>query len=74
MADQDTIFKFRSKEYTQKNLDYFRQVIAQNFEPGRVYISRILAQNWDWRQPYGKIKDFGLRIYSTQTVKQSPDL
>ena len=61
MADQDIIFKFRSKEYTQKDLDYIHQVIAQNFEQGRVYISRVLAQNWDWRQPNGKIKDFAVR-------------
>ncbi len=61
MAAQDIIYKFRSREYTQADLNSISQVIAQNFDQGRVYISRILARDWDWRQANGKFKEFAVR-------------
>ena len=61
MAARDIIFRFRSREYTQDDLACIRQVIANNFDHGRVHISRLLATAWDWRQANGKIKDFAVR-------------
>jgi hypothetical protein len=61
MADQDILFRFRSREYTQDDLDYIRKVIAQNYDLGRAHISRFLAQSWSWRQANGKFQNFAVR-------------
>ncbi len=61
MADQDIIFRFRSREYTSIDLDNIRQVIGQNFDQGRTYISCVLSRKWDWRQANGKFKEFAVR-------------
>lgn len=61
MADQEILFRFRSKEYTRDDLDYIREVIAQNYDLGRLHISRILARSWNWRQHNGKFRNFVVR-------------
>lgn len=61
MANQETVFKFRSRAYTENDLSAIRQVISENYHLGRVHISRILARAWQWKQPNGKFKEFAVR-------------
>ena len=61
MTNQEIIFKFRSREYTENDLKAIRQVISENFHLGRTKISCILARAWDWKQPNGNFKEFAVR-------------
>lgn len=61
MADQEIVFKFRSREYTDYDLRNIRQVISENYHLGRTHISKLLARSWNWRQPNGKFKEFAVR-------------
>jgi len=43
-------------------LEEIRRVIERNWDSGRSYISRILCQQWRWRQSYGQLKGWYVEI------------
>lgn len=55
------VFRYRSKELTPRDIKHIRATIAQYYNRGRSYISRVLCQNWNWLQPNGKLKEYAAR-------------
>jgi hypothetical protein len=51
----------RGRHITWNELEQIRQTIADNWELGRTAISRILCQQWNWRQPNGQLKAMACR-------------
>lgn len=51
----------RGRHITSTVLGEIRQTIDENWKLGRTAISRILCQQWDWRQPNGQLKAMACR-------------
>ena len=47
----------RGKSIGAFELACIRKTVQQNWEKGRVFISRKLCTDWDWRQYNGQLKD-----------------
>lgn len=52
----------RGKSIGASELAGIRETVQQNWEKGRVFISRKLCTDWDWRQYNGQLKDQVCRI------------
>jgi hypothetical protein len=52
----------RGRTLSPSDIEGIRQVISQYWDKGRTYISRVLCQQWDWRQPNGWLKDRACRV------------
>src|SRR3989339_572639 len=62
----DERFRYRGKDYTQREIDEIRDIIATYWERGRCFISREICRRWNWTQPNGMLKDMicrGLLLY-----------
>lgn len=55
------VFRYRFRELTQADIEVVRQIITEYQAKGRTFISRILCQHWDWRQPNGRYKEYAAR-------------
>ena len=51
----------RGRQITSPVLKEIRQTIDENWKLGRTAISRILCENWDWRQNNGQLKAMACR-------------
>src|SRR3990170_114341 len=62
----DERFRYRGKDYTQREIDEIRDIIATYWERGRCFISREICRRWNLTQPNGMLKDMicrGLLLY-----------
>jgi hypothetical protein len=57
------IFKYRGKNYTQKDIDFINQLIKQNPDDSRYALSKKLCQLWGWIQPNGALRDMVCRSF-----------
>ncbi len=51
----------RGRQITSPVLKEIRQTIDENWKLGRTAISRVLCENWDWRQNNGQLKAMACR-------------
>jgi hypothetical protein len=51
----------RGRHITSDVLEQIRQTIAENWDLGRTSISRMLCQQWNWRQHNGQLKAMACR-------------
>lgn len=58
----DKKYCIRGRHIDDADLEMIRTVIADHWDKGRSAISRILCQNWDWRQANGLLKERGCRV------------
>jgi hypothetical protein len=59
---QNTRIIIRGREFTPVDLEFIRNIINIHWGEGRSYISRMLCEHWDWRQPNGRLKDRACRV------------
>jgi hypothetical protein len=52
---------YRNRQITIKDIAFIKDLIADNPDKSRWFISRELCQQWDWRQPNGALKDMVCR-------------
>jgi hypothetical protein len=52
----------RNRHIGEKDLHHIRRTISQHWDKGRSAISRILCEQWNWRQPNGLLKDRACRV------------
>ena len=55
------IFRYRSRELSQNDIDVIVDLISKHYNRGRSYISRVLCRQWNWLQPNGKLKEYAAR-------------
>ena len=58
---ESIVFRYRSRELTDQDIEYIRAIISRHYVRGRSFISRILCQDWNWFQPNGKLKEYAAR-------------
>jgi hypothetical protein len=51
----------RGRRLSSSDIDFIKATIEKHWDKGRSYISRVLCQQWDWRQPNGWLKDRACR-------------
>jgi hypothetical protein len=55
------MYKIRGRHLYQHDLAEIRQIVTDHWDTGRTAISKILCQQWQWRQPNGQLKDMACR-------------
>jgi hypothetical protein len=55
------VFRYRSRELSQHDIDAIGALIAEHYTRGRSHISRVLCRQWKWSQPNGKLKEYAAR-------------
>jgi hypothetical protein len=58
---ESIVYRYRSRELSQKDVNFINATIIQHYSKGRSYISRVLCQHWNWLQPNGKLKEYAAR-------------
>jgi hypothetical protein len=58
---QNTII-IREREFTPVEIEFIKDIISIHWDKGRSFISRMLCEHWDWRQPNGRLKDRACRV------------
>lgn len=53
---------FRNRPFSPKELEQIKQIIQTHWDRGRTYISKVLCQQLNWRQPNGQLKDQVCRL------------
>lgn len=56
-----TPVKIRGRVFTDTDVGLIRELVTEHFERGRTYISKIVCEKLDWRQPNGWLKDRACR-------------
>ena len=51
----------RKKTITELDLPLIQDAVDRHWDKGRKHISKILCQEWNWRQPNGRLKDMACR-------------
>lgn len=57
----ETIYHIRGRHISHVDLTTVRSTVAQHWSKGRTAISRLLCQQWNWRQANGTIKERACR-------------
>jgi len=58
---ESIVFRYRSRELNQHDINTISTVIARHYSRGRSHISRVLCRQWNWLQPNGKLKEYAAR-------------
>jgi hypothetical protein len=56
----------RGRNLSSDDFQFIKATINLHWEKGRSHISRVLCDQWDWRQPNGRLKDRGCRVLLLQ--------
>jgi hypothetical protein len=59
---ENPIIVFRNRPFSQKEVQQMKQIIQVHWNRGRTYISKIVCQHLNWRQPNGQLKDQVCRL------------
>lgn len=51
----------RKRTITFEDIEFIQALINDNWNKGRIQISKILCQKWNWVQPNGRLKDMACR-------------
>jgi len=57
----EAAFTFRDRVLTPADIEFIRALIARHPSASRRALSKILCQQWGWRQPNGALRDFVCR-------------
>ena len=57
----ETIYHLRGRHISQADLAIVQSTVAQHWSKGRSAISRLICEQWNWRQPNGEIKERACR-------------
>ncbi len=60
MAEQ--LYHIRGRQIDRKTIDFIKQQIPTYWDKGRSALSRSLCEQWNWRQPNGRLKDRACRV------------
>lgn len=52
----ESLLTFRGRRINSTDLAHIQAVVAAHWTRGRAAISRVLCEDWDWRQPNGYLK------------------
>ena len=55
------IVRYRNRSITQIDLDFINIQMAKHPSLGRTALSRLLCEQWNWRQPSGQLKEYACR-------------
>jgi hypothetical protein len=55
------VFRYRSRELNERDVELIRSAISKHYDRGRSYISRVLCEAWQWKQPNGRLKEYAAR-------------
>lgn len=55
------LVRYRNRAIGARELEFIRSTIAIGAFRGRVELSRIICQAWDWRQPNGTLSEYACR-------------
>jgi len=55
------VFRYRSRELDVQDIDFISGLISKHYSRGRSYISCVLCEAWQWKQPNGKLKEYAAR-------------
>ena len=58
---QQVVFRYRSRQLTNQDIESIRSTISRHYSRGRSHVSRVLCQEWNWIQPNGKLKEYAAR-------------
>lgn len=61
MQNLKSSLTIRNRKITNSDLMTIRRTIAANWDLGRSAISRVLCEQWDWRQTNGRLKGMACR-------------
>ncbi|KPA15722.1 hypothetical protein MHK_004071 [Candidatus Magnetomorum sp. HK-1] len=56
-------FRYRGRNYTQKDIDFVKQLIDENPKDSRYALSKKLCKRWGWVQANGSLKDMVCRSF-----------
>lgn len=59
---QKTDIVFRNRRIGQEDIADIKRIIQSHWDRGRTFISRILCQQWQWKQPNGQLRDQVCRL------------
>lgn len=51
----------RKRTITEEDIPSIQAVVNDHWGKGRTHISRVLCEQWNWRQPNGRLKDMACR-------------
>jgi len=51
----------RKRLITESDIPVIQTTVNRHWDKGRKHISKVLCQQWDWRQPNGRLKDMACR-------------
>ena len=51
----------RKRTISEADLPLIQTIVDRHWDKGRKHISKILCQEWHWRQPNGRLKDMACR-------------
>ncbi len=54
-------FTYSGRDFTAKDIEHIKKVIAQNPGKSRHFLSQELCRQWDWRQQNGVLRDMVCR-------------
>lgn len=60
-VQEPALLRYRNRDITRSNIERIRYLIQTHFGRGRTQISQILCEEWDWRQPSGRLKEYACR-------------
>ncbi len=55
------VFRYRTKDLTNGDIDFIRSLITEHYARGRSHISRVLCVTWNWFQANGGLKEYAAR-------------
>jgi len=61
LPGMDAVFTYRHRVVSEADVDFIRQLIAQNPGASRRHLSEKLCQAWHWVQPNGRLCDMVCR-------------
>lgn len=53
--------KLRGRYFSVDELDIIQRCVSENFDLGRTFISKVICEELNWKQPNGWLKDRACR-------------
>jgi hypothetical protein len=55
------LFRYRARDLSAEDIKTIKETIAHHYSKGRSHISRVLCQQWNWKQVNGNLKEYAAR-------------
>lgn len=60
-VQEPVLVRYRNRDIKRSDIDRIRSLIEADFDKGRTRISQILCEEWNWKQPSGRLKEYACR-------------